>query len=115
MNIIKINREPHQTPIHIEKRNLGPGHIVPYHWHENFYEFEFIISGKGHYVINDVHMEATANKGFWATPLDFHSTDHNPEKPMFIYSLLFTEEYLTTEYQNILFNSKIRCVEFENP
>lgn len=115
MNMTRMSFSDIKQPIWVRKKPMSDHSMVPYHWHENHYELEFVISGKANYVINDVFFEAEENMAFFATPMDFHSCSHDLSNPMMMYSVVFTEENIPVEYQNILFNTKIKRVKFENP
>lgn len=59
----------HETGIRINRRILPEP--TDLHWHE-FFEMEFIISGKGVHLFNGVEYELKSGSAFMLTPLDFH-------------------------------------------
>lgn len=99
----------------VEKRPFGKlGENIAAHRHYNFYEIEVLVSGKCKYKINETEYSAKTGSCFLTTPFDVHSVDVLGGEPI-IYNLWFSESLVLTEYQNILFNTNIHCIDFQNP
>ena len=68
----------------------------PIHWHE-FYEFEYILSGKGTMVLNGIMYTLGKGDMYLLSPSDFHSVIFDREDPYTVINLKFSEELLRDE------------------
>ncbi len=59
----------HESGIRINHRTLPT--CTDLHWHE-FFEIEFVVSGKGSHIFNGIEYELKAGSAFMLTPADFH-------------------------------------------
>lgn len=59
----------HESGIRINHRKLPE--CTDLHWHD-FFEFEFVISGKGKHIFNGTEYELKAGSAFMSTQVDFH-------------------------------------------
>ncbi len=97
----------------ITNRILRSNATVDPHRHSNFYEIDFILSGFGSAKINETEIEVSPGDIFFSTPLDVHSYTMN-HGDIRVYCLSFSEASILPEYQNILFNTKIRYAHISN-
>lgn len=59
----------HESGIRINHRKLPE--CTDLHWHD-FFEFEFVISGKGRHIFNGIECDLKAGSAFMLTQVDFH-------------------------------------------
>ena len=109
MSVIQLYKTETQPVIEIAKKEHQSD--VAAHGHGNFYEIEFVISGGGYCRLNEMEYQAKPGAMFLSTPYDIHSVKNSNAC---IYCLSFDESSIVPEYQNILFNTKIRYAQFEN-
>ncbi len=72
------------------------------HWHE-FYEFEFIASGKGTLIFNGDTYEIDKGVMYLLTPADFHEIKALPDESIQIYNIKFSDELLSDDLHKLLF------------
>lgn len=63
----------------------------PLHWHE-FYELEYIVSGRGTYTLNGVSYPAAPGMLFFSTYMDFH--DVQADEPIQTLTVEFNEQWI---------------------
>jgi len=70
----------------------------PLHWHE-YYEIEYIRSGSGVYIVNNVEYAIEPGMLVFLTPVDFSSL-HAAEKPIDILNISFSESWISDRIIN---------------
>ena len=66
------------------------------HWHD-FYEIEFITGGKGTHFCNGEKYELHRGCVYLLGPSDFHSVSEDPENPLQLYNINFSDQLLPIE------------------
>lgn len=89
--IRRLSEETGSNKISAVKRSLN--HSYPIHWHE-YYEIEYIISGKGIYIINDIEYPMEKGTMFLLTPIDFASMKYTGED-ITLLNISFTEYWIS--------------------
>ncbi len=64
------------------------------HWHD-YYEIEFITGGEGTHVFNGETYPLHRGCAYLLTPKDFHTVTENPEKPLQLYNINFSDQLLS--------------------
>jgi AraC-like DNA-binding protein len=75
------------------------------HWHE-FYEIEFIISGKSSHNLNGHSGCMEKGSLFLLTPADFHEVIPEKGTALELINIKFSDEMLTDQLRGMLFNEK---------
>lgn len=86
-------------------RNLSADY--PLHWHD-YYEMEYVVSGSGTCIINDVKYSFKANDLFFMTPSDFEEVKIDGE------TSLINISFDTTWISNEIYNSLSEGIVFKN-
>lgn len=73
------------------------------HYH-NFYELEFIVSGKGIYEINNIAYEAKRGAIFLTTPADYHTYSLTKEENLSFYCVQFRQSHINEEVASRLYS-----------
>jgi AraC-like DNA-binding protein len=88
---------------------------VTVHWHE-FYELTFVLSGEGKHLLNGAAYPLVQGNLFLLTPGDFHELTPKPGTCLELYNLIFADEILNEELNQLLFdNLPERVAIFEGP
>ena len=101
--IFRLYSEIGTKKISSVKRTVIRGY--PLHWHE-YYEIEYIISGHGIYVINDVEYEFGPGTLFFMTPVDFTSMTDCGEKVQLL-NISFSEYWIDRKLANELLSHAV--------
>lgn len=73
------------------------------HYH-NFYELEFIVSGKGVYEINNISYEAVHGALFLTTPADYHTYSLTKDETLDFYCIQFRQSRINEEIASRLYS-----------
>jgi AraC-like DNA-binding protein len=78
-------------------------HPYEIHWHE-FYELTFIHAGAGIHVLNGATYPLAPGSCFLLTPVDFHGFTPQPERPLELFNVIFSDEMLSEELHRLVFS-----------
>jgi len=95
-DIKRLSEEIGQNKISAVKRVIYRD--FPIHWHE-YYEIEYIVSGHGTYVINNVEYSISPGSLFFVTPIDFASLVYAGE-PITLINISFSESWISDRIVN---------------
>lgn len=88
-------------------KKLMKNEISYLHWHD-FFEFEFVVSGKYRQVINGVSYESEEGMFCLLSPTDYHEICFDEE--VCLITLMFDENILPDYYLNILYEASGKLV-----
>src|SRR5260370_38982610 len=67
-----------------------------------------ILAGEGTHVLNGAVYPLTRGSFFLLTPADFHALESRPGAPLEIFNIIFSDDALTEELQQLLFGELVQ-------